>query len=90
MNFKCESRIIFCVTNKYFFVNTIHIYYVYCLLKMDTALTLVFFEIYIIVIVEIYVVLKVILKINVIFVSLKMTKPLSHRRMMCYKLLGIS
>ena len=47
---------------------------------MDTALTLVFFEIYIIVIVEIYVVLKVILKINVIFVSLKMTKPLSHRR----------
>ena len=36
---------------------------------MDSALTLVLFEIYIIVIVEICIVLKVILKINVIFVS---------------------
>ena len=52
----------------------IHIHYVYYLLTMDSALNLVLFEIYIIVIVEICVVLKVILKINVIFVSLKMTR----------------
>ena len=39
---------------------------------MDSALTLVLFEIYIIVIVEICIVLKVILKINVIFVSVKL------------------
>ena len=61
----------FCVTNKYFFVNTVYIvyiHYVYYLLNMVSALTLVLFEIYIIVIVEICVVLKVILKINVIFV----------------------
>lgn len=36
---------------------------------MDSALTLVLFEIYIMIIVDICVVLKVILKINVIFVS---------------------
>ena len=46
---------------------------------MDSALTLVLFEIYIIVIVEICIVLKVILKINVIFVSVKITRLLSDR-----------